>query len=232
MVLLQPLMWLLVFGVGIRRGLGVTVQGFDYIHYILPGIMGMNLLTAATRGGTSILRDKEWGFLKEVLVAPVSRVSILLGIGLGVVTRSAIQSFLLLLAGLALGITFGSGLDAVVAIVLAFALLFILGMALVSLTVALAWRLDDLPTYSSVSNAVTLPLVLLSGSLFPVKNLPDWLAFPIQLNPLTYGIDGIRQALLGSAAGHFELWLDVLVLAAFLLVTVAFATTVMRRSAN
>jgi ABC-2 type transport system permease protein len=233
-LLLTPLMWLLVFGIGLQRGLGAKVNGLDYVHFILPGLIGMNLLTSSARGGNSILRDKEWGFLKEVLVAPVPRSHILLGIGLGVVSRSAVQAALLMLAGAAIGVNYGATVAAAAqAIALTFGFLFLLGLGLVGLTIGLAWRLDDLQSYSAASNAVVFPLTLLSGALFPVQNLPWWLDAPIHANPITYGVDALRQAMLGADAvrPHFDLLLDVGVLLAFLAATLTFAGLSMRRHA-
>lgn len=227
-LLVGPLIWLFVFGFGVSRGLGVRVQGYDYVHFILPGIIGMILINSMSRGGMSILRDREAGFLREVLVAPVSRFSILLGVGLGRVTRALLQAMLIVAAGLFLGVNFGGGASAILSFAAMLGLIVLIGLALASLTIGLAWKMDDMQTYASVSAWAIFPLTLLSGGIYPIQRLPPWLGIPIHLNPLTYGIDSLRWAILGPGAANFPILLDLAVLVGFLLVSMAFGSRVMR----
>lgn len=230
---IQPLMWLFLFGFGVRRGLGVEVQGFDYVHFILPGILGMKLLYSSSRGGLSVLRDRQGGFLKEVFVSPVNRMSILLGVSLGVVARAVIQGMLLLTVGVLIGIRFGDTAFEIVGTILAVILLMTaVGLGLVMIAIAVAWTADDALTYASASNFVIFPLFLLSGAIYPISRLPTWLSIPIRLNPLTYGVDALRQVILGPTAGAFPLMYDVMVIVGFLMVALSLGARYLRRSAD
>ncbi len=229
-LLVGPLIWLFLFGVGIRASISSrTVNGFDYLHYILPGILGMILLNSSSRGGMSILRDREAGFLREVLVAPVSRFAILMGVGLGRVTRSLIQGALMITVGLFLGVNFGGSANAIASFVLAFVFLAIIGMSLVSLTIALAWKMGDIQSYAALTAWAVFPLTLMSGGVYPITGLPAWLALPIHLNPLTYGIDALRWAILGAKAATFPIAFDVAIMLGFCMTTMALGSIVMRK---
>lgn len=215
--LIQPLLWLALFGLGLRS-LGVRPQGYDYVLYILPGILVQRLLSSASRGGMSVLRDKQSGFLREVFVAPVPRGGILLGVTLGVVTRAVLEGLLLVAVGYFLGLrlghdpwVFANKITALIVLMIA------VGMALVMLGIALAWMSDDPMTFGVASNWAIFPLTLLSGALYPVSRLPAWLAAVSKANPLTYGVDALRQVCLGSRAGNFPFWVDVTVIVAFVI---------------
>lgn len=224
--LLQPLMWLVIFGLGLGRGLGITIQGVPYVLFILPGILGMKMLYSSARAGASILRDRQAGFLKEVFVAPVGRVGILLGVASGAVSRALLQGLLLIGAGYLVGLRLGIGQLALLLLVLS-----LVGFGLMMLAIALAWVSEDANTFGSASNFVIFPLFLLSGAVFPLERLPAWLLFAVKLNPLTYGVDALRQIALGDAFAHFPLYLDVAIVFSYVLIGLSAGSVLLRRAA-
>lgn len=231
-LVVQPLIWLVMFGFGIRRGLNLQTE-YDYVTFILPGIMCMNLLYAAPRGGVSVLRDRHSGFLKSVLVAPVRRPFVLAGLSLGVVTRSVIQASILLCVGLLLSVDLGGPAEWAWKVPTLIALLFLIGLSLVNLAIGAAWMMDDPQTFGTTANWLIFPLFLLSGALFPIQRLSGvpWLQIPMLLNPLSYGVDALRQVLLGPAIGHTWFFIDVGVILGFFLLTLGFASNAFNKAA-
>lgn len=225
--MMQPLMWLFIFGFGIGRGLGVTVNGVPYILFILPGILGMKLLYSGSRAGISVLRDRQAGFLKEVFVAPVRRMSILAGVTSGQVSRSLIQGLLLIGAGFLLGLRVTP-----LQLLLLLLVMALIGAGLVMLGVAMAWYSDDPTTFATASNLVIFPLFLLSGALFDVSKLPSWFAILVKLNPLTYGVDALRQIALGPSFANFPLYLDIAIIFAYVLIGLSAGSVLLRRAAE
>lgn len=227
---IRPLIWLGLFGVAMQT-VAPPINGRPYAVYILPGIVAMGVLSMASRGGQTLLRDKNTGFLKEVLVAPVSRTSVLLGFCLGITTRSLVNSVLMILAGYVLGVSLGGDLVTTAAnILLLLVVLSLLSLALVSLSCALAWIIEDLVTYSIVSGWFFYPLFFLSGALFKVKGLPIVLYTLVQLNPLTYGVDAVRQIMLGPEVGAFSFTFDLIFVTAFAAASLAFALWTLSRA--
>ena len=225
--MMQPLMWLFIFGFGIGRGLGITINGIPYILYILPGILGMKLLYSGSRAGISVLRDRQAGFLKEVFVAPVRRMSILAGVTSGQVSRSLIQGLLLIGAGFLLGLRISP-----IQLLLLLLVMALIGAGLVMLGVAMAWYSDDPTTFATASNLVIFPLFLLSGALFDVSKLPAWFAILVKLNPLTYGVDALRQIALGPSFANFPLYLDIAIIFAYVLIGLSAGSVLLRRAAE
>lgn len=229
-LMIQPLLFLFLFGFGLRAAFDVQVEGFDYVLFIIPGLIGQRMITTASRGGMSVMRDRQGGFLKEVLVAPVSRTAVLLGLALGHVTRSLFQGAMLLAVGLWFGMRFGGDVLAPLRVLGIFAAMLLMGLAIVHLSFAIAWRMDDPQLYATVSAWLVLPLFLLSGGLFPVSGLPWWLGWPIRLNPLTYAVDAMRSLALGPGAAHFPLWLDFVAIGGFFALATLVAVRVMREA--
>lgn len=225
--LIQPMMWLFIFGFGVGAGLGITVNGLPYILFILPGILGMKMLYSSSRGGISVLRDRQAGFLKEVFVAPVSRMSILLGVASGVVTRAILQGFLLIGAGFLLGLRMSAGQLLLLLLTMA-----LLGFGLVMIAIAVAWLSEDANTFGTASNFIIFPLFLLSGAVFPIAKLPEWMQVIVKFNPLTYGVDALRQIALGEAFATFPLYLDLAMIFSFVLIGLAAGSILLRRAAE
>jgi ABC-2 type transport system permease protein len=206
----QPLLWLVIFGAGLGSSLRESM-GLNYQEFIFPGIIGQTLLFTSMFMGISVIWDRQFGFLKEILVAPISRVSIFTGKMLGVSTDSMIQGMIVLMLGFVIGVHIT--LFAVIA-VLPLMLLVTLGMVCIGLT--LASFMTSLESYGTIMTFVNLPMFLLSGALFPVNNLPSWLKWVVYINPLTYGVDALRIVILSTAyISPFTIQVDVLFLLIF-----------------
>src|SRR3989304_1176339 len=161
----------------------------------------------------SIIWDREFGFLKEILIAPVSRFYVALGKAVGGVTTSIIQGILIMVIAWLTGIKFVS-LPGVVASI---AVMFIMGIGFIGLGIALASRIESHEGFQMVMSFLTMPLVLLSGAFFPISNLPGWLKMLVSLNPLTYGVEALRFCLLGNSIIPISISLIVITLFAFLM---------------
>jgi ABC-2 type transport system permease protein len=191
----QPLLWLLIFGVGIGASLrAVPVPGLTYQQLIFPGIVGQTLLFTSMFMGISVIWDKEFGFMKEILVAPVSRFSIFLGKMVGDSTDALIQGVIVLFLGLALGI----GINPVTFLA-CLPVMLLITFGLVSIGLTIASFMGSLESFGAIQSFINLPLFFLSGALFQIQSLPDWMQTAARLNPLTYGVDALRLILLGGA---------------------------------
>jgi ABC-2 type transport system permease protein len=189
----QPLLWLLIFGSGMR--FSGNIGDLNYQEFLFPGIIGQTLLFTSMFMGISVIWDREFGFLKEILVAPISRVSIFLGKMLGDSTDALIQGLIVLILGLILGIRF----DALVFLeILPIMLLTTFG--LVSIGLIIASFMENLESYGVIQSFVNLPLFFISGALFPIRGttVPSWLQTASNFNPLTYSVDALRTVILGE----------------------------------
>lgn len=201
--IVQPLMWLFLFGTGI--GAGINVGNLNYRDYIYPGILTMSVLFGSVFFGLYIVWDRKLDVLKAVLVAPVSRISIFLGKVLGGCTDVMLQIIILFLFSFLFPAINPWGIP------LALLLLFITSIALVSLGLALGSLLESLEGFQVISSFLVFPLFFLSGALFPIDDkLPGWLKGMVELNPLTYAVDGVRGALLNVNIFPFYLDLGVI----------------------
>jgi ABC-2 type transport system permease protein len=189
-----PLFFLAFLGMGFNRMAIPGVSGdLGYIRYLVPGIVGMSLLFQSMFAGLSVLWDREFGFLKEIMVAPVSRVSIVLGRIAGGATTALIQGILILVISFALGFR----IESLPAILPALAFMVLISMSFIGLGLVFASRIKDMQGYSLIMNFVVFPLFFLSGALYPLDNIPAWLRVLSHADPLTYGVDGLRGALIG-----------------------------------
>ncbi len=189
-----PLFFLAFLGMGFRR---MTIPGLsgdvDYIRFLVPGIMGMSLLFQSMFAGLSVLWDREFGFLKEIMVSPVSRVSIVLGRIAGGATTALVQGLLILSISLLVGFR----INGISGFFLALAFMILISTAFIGLGLVFASKIKDMQGYSLVMNFVVFPLFFLSGALYPLDNLPSWLRALSWADPLSYGVDGLRGALIG-----------------------------------
>lgn len=185
----QPLIYLVVMGTGFGATFRAAAipQGFSYITFIYPGIVGMTVLFTALFSAVSVIWDREFGFLKEILVAPVSRASIVLGKVLGGATVATIQGTLLL--ALAPLVHVQLGLDQVLRLWL---VMLLIAFALTSLGLAIASRMSSMESFQVIMNFLIVPMWLLSGAFFPLRGVPDWMRAIMQVDPLTYGVDALR----------------------------------------
>lgn len=195
--LAMPLFFLAFLGLGFRK---MTIPGLSeevgYINFLVPGILGMSILFSSTFAGLSVLWDREFGFLKEIMVAPVSRVSIVLGRIAGGATTTLIQAVFIL------GISFlmGFKITSVVSVFLALVFMVMIAVTFISLGLIFASKMRDIQGFSIVMNFVIFPLFFLSGALYPLENFPAWLRYLSRLDPLTYGVDGLRGVLIGVSS--------------------------------
>ena len=193
--LATPLFFLIILGAGFSSSLQVSGGGAFNTSYLAPGLIGMAVLFTSLMGGVSIIWDREFGFLKEILIAPVSRFFVALGKAIGGVTTAMIQGVLIMIIAWLIGVHYVSIWGVLAAIVI----MFISGIGFMGLGIALASIIDSHEGFQMVMSFLTMPLVLLSGAFFPISNLPAWLKALVYANPLTYGVEALRYCLLGSS---------------------------------
>ena len=211
----MPLFFMVFMGFGFSRAQVPNLPpGVSYIQYLVPGIIGMTLLFSSTFAGISVLWDREFGFLKEIMVAPVSRVSIVLGRIAGGATTSLIQGAAILI----LSIPLGFSIPGILALLGAVLFMLLISVTFISLGLVFASNMKDIHGFNMITNFVVFPLFLLSGALFPIENLPRPVQVFAYVNPLTYGVDGLRGTLLGLSVFPLPIDLGVLVLSSLLMV--------------
>lgn len=203
------MLFLLAFGFGFGPVFEQAGAG-NYMQYLIPGIVGMAVLFSSVMNGVSLIWDKNFGFLKETLIAPVSRISLLIGRCLGGATTSTIQGMLVLLISIPLGFTM-NWLMLPVAVLSMFALSFMFTL----LGTTIASRLDDMQTFPTIMNFLVMPMFFLSGALFPVSNFPAAIRMVTIINPMTYGVDMLKHAMGGAT--EFPALLDVSVIAVLII---------------
>jgi ABC-2 type transport system permease protein len=188
-MLLQPLLFLFVMGTGLASIVD-TGGGVEFTTFLFPGVLAMSVLFSAAFAGISLVWDREFGFLREMLVAPVSRSAIIVGKCLGGATAATLQSVVLLaLAGL-VGVPYHP-----VLMLQLLALLFVGAFMLTAMGVLLSARIKQIQAAMPTSQLIIMPMMFLSGALFPLANLPEWLAVLTRLNPLTYVVQPMRMAI-------------------------------------
>jgi ABC-2 type transport system permease protein len=197
--LAQPLLFLIVFGSGLSSALGRGAQfgsrgGFSYIQFMYPGIIGMAILFTAIFGAMSIVWDREFGFLKEVLVAPIDRWAVAVGKALGGTTQAMIQGLILLVLAPFVGVRLN-----LVTVAELIPLAAVLAFGLSSFGVMLASMMKSLQGFQVVMNFLMMPMFFLSGALFPLQGLPGWMTWLTRLDPASYGIDPLRRVVLSGS---------------------------------
>jgi len=202
----QPLLFLIALGFGFGPIFQRAGQG-NYIQFLAPGVIGMTILFTAVFSGIELIWDRQFGFLKETLVAPVPRIYVMIGRTLGGATVAIIQGVIVVAICLAAGFrvtNFGAVPIAIVVMILVAVMFTALGTAIASV-------LSDFQGFQLIMNFLVMPIFFLSGALFPLANLPKVLDFLATIDPLSYGVDGLRTALVGI--GHFGMTIDLAVLA-------------------
>ena len=202
MSLAQPILYLAIFGVGLSSTLGKSGSlsgaglpaSFSYIQFMYPGVLGMAVLFTAIFSAMSVVWDREFGFLREILVAPISRSAVALGKALGGATQAAFQGVVMLVFAPFVGVHL-----TVVSVVEVIPLLFLLAFALTSFGVAISARLKTMQGFQVVMNFLMMPMFFLSGALFPLRGLPGWMTVLTRFDPVAYGIAPVRSAILGGA---------------------------------
>lgn len=202
----QPVLFLVALGFGLGPVFQKAGEG-NYIQFLVPGIISMSILFTAIFSGISVIWDREFGFLKETLVAPVPRWQIMLGRTLGGATVAVLQGVIVF------GISFLAGFKLVnpTELFITFIFMALIALIFTALGTAIASVLEDMHGFQLIMNFLVMPIFFLSGSLFPLDNLPNALNIIVRFNPLSYGVDGLRATLDGVS--QFGLMLDFWVLA-------------------
>jgi ABC-2 type transport system permease protein len=189
----MPLFFLLFLGVGLNSVVQLPGLGESYIVFLIPGMVAMSVLFTSVFSGIQIIWDKQFGFLKETLVAPVSRLEIMSGQTLGGATTAVIQGSLILI----LSVFVGFPLSNPVGFLIALAFMVLIGISFTAFGIAIASRMEDMTGFQLIMNFVVFPIFGLSGALYPISSLPAWMVPLTLLDPLTYGVEGIRYGLTG-----------------------------------
>jgi len=189
----MPLFFLVFLGFGLNSVVQLPGLGENYIVFLIPGMVAMSVLFTSIFSGIQIIWDKQFGFLKETLVAPVSRLEIMLGQTFGGATTAVLQGFMILVLSLFIGLKVSSPAG----FLIAFAFMVLIGISFTAFGIAIASRMEDMTGFQLIMNFVVFPIFGLSGALFPISSLPGWVAPVTMLDPLTYGVEGIRYGLTG-----------------------------------
>lgn len=209
----QPVLFLVALGFG----LGPVFEkagGGNYIQFLAPGVIAMSILFTGIFSGMEIIWDKQFGFLKETLVAPVPSISIMIGRTLGGATVAFTQGILVFL----IAMTVGFRPENIAIIPLAFLFMFLIALLFTALGTAIASVLEDMQGFHLIMSFLVMPIFFLSGAIFPLNDLPRTLKIITAINPLSYGVDGIRGTLVSLI--YFNLALDLFVLSTFVLILV------------
>jgi ABC-2 type transport system permease protein len=211
----SPIMYLGVLGFGLGPVFQRAGEG-SYLQFMAPGVIGMTVLFSSMFSGIALLWDRQFGFLKETLVAPVPRLWIMAGRTLGGATVATVQGLLIFLVSLVAGFRPSNFF----ALPLALLVIVLTAVVFAALGTAIGSTLKDMQGFQLVMNFLVMPIFFLSGALYPLANLPKPLAVLTRIDPLTYGVDGVRGALIGVT--HFGVSWDVAALAAVAVLLLAF----------
>ena len=232
-MVIQSVLWVVLFGIGMKSLLGVTAGGGDaYMTFMVPGIVALTAMSAAVGGGLTWLTERTMGIVKEYLAAPIPRISILGGNALSIITKTLFQSIIILVIGVCIGAT--GNLDPL-GWLGGILLLIAYGLGFAGIALAFASKTNDPGSYHMVIFLFTLPLLFLSNALYPLESLPKWMEICARLNPTTYAVDGMRQTFMDSSIAssggdYIALWICFAVLAAFAVICMSLAYFVFKRS--
>jgi ABC-2 type transport system permease protein len=202
-----PTFILIIIGSGLNSVF--TIGDLSYMEFLAPGMIGMVLLFSSISFGIMIIWDRQFGFLKEILVAPISRTSIILGKSLGGVTTAMFQALLFLVVCFVIGVP----LPSPARLVLLLVVMILISVGFVLVGIAFSSRMKDFHGFSLIMNFVVMPIFFLSGAFFPLDKLPGWLKWLVYFDPLAYGVDALRFCMVNTAT--FPLWLNLLALTVF-----------------
>jgi ABC-2 type transport system permease protein len=225
--IIQPFLFLGLMAIPFSRLMPTEAQGMmkemfmglSFFGYLAPGIVGIGLLTTGIMGGVTVIWDKEFGFLKEVMVAPVRRISLMIGRSLGGMTIAIIQALLTIGVASLFGILYDFQVQSAAGLGLALVFIILTFAAFIGAGITLGGMFEETEGFMSIVMLLQMPLLFLSGAFVPIARLEGVpVLYQLQfINPLTYGIDGIRASLTG-ATPVFPLWIDLVVIFAFALV--------------
>ncbi|NJE47737.1 ABC transporter [Thermococcus sp. GR7] len=226
--LINPLIWLIFFGKGwsgvFNNPMAAPVfGGVDYMTYLVPGIIAMTVFNMSFMQGITLIWDKQFGFLKEILVAPASRTEAILGRITGGAIMAMIQGVIILALSFTLADLKVSG------VLPALGLSFLVGIAIAAMGVAIALKMTSMEGFQMIVTMIMLPMTFLSGAFYPISTMPEWMQWLSKVNPLTYAVDGSRYYLAGVEP-TFSLATDWLVLAGLAALFVAIAALEFRKA--
>jgi ABC-2 type transport system permease protein len=216
-VIASPLVFWLVIGSGFGNSFNSGGSDQHYLHYFYPGALIMIVLFTSIFTMMSVIEDRKEGFLLSVLVAPVSRSAIVLGKVLGGTTLATVQGLIFLVFAPLVGVhlSLGSFLLVVVTV-------FLVSFALTALGFAIAWPMDSTQAFHAIINLFLIPLWLLSGALFPLSSASGWLRGLMEANPLTYGVEALRELLYPASGGMLVESMATLILFSLFMFGIAF----------
>ena len=191
----MPLFLLVFLGFGLNTVVSATSLGQQYVMFLVPGMVAMSVLFTSVFSGIQIIWDKQFGFLKETLVAPVTRIEIMFGQTVGGATTAVIQGIILMVLAVLLGLR----IENPAGFLIALGFMILVGIGFTAFGIAIASRMEDMTGFQLIMNFVVFPLFGLSGALFPISSLPTWLEPITLIDPLTYGVEGIRYGLTGAS---------------------------------
>jgi ABC-2 type transport system permease protein len=212
----QPILLLLALGYGIGAIYKRAGEG-NYLNFLVPGIVTQTVLLSGIFWGIIILQDKRFGFLSELLVAPVSRLKILIGSALGGATICILQGIIVFVVAT----IFGFRPHNWATVPVAFLILILMCLALTSLGAGIASSVDDFQGFQGINNLIVMPAFFLSSALYPLKNIPEFLRIISTINPVSYMVDALRDILANQT--HFGLTKDLIVMAVSFVLAIAFA---------
>src|SRR5258708_29330355 len=214
----RPILWLIILGSSLKGAISTsTLNGAtNYQQYIFPGVIGLTLVFSALQSATSIIWDREFGFLKEVLAAPVPRLSIILGKVFGGATQATLQGVITMAFAPLIGLWLNP-----VTIILLLVMMFVVAFALTSLGVVIASQMTSFEGFGTISNFVVMPMYFLSGAIYPTSSAPGWIKPFIIVNPLSYGVDALRQITVQAGTLPFAFNVGFLLLFAAVMIAIA-----------
>jgi len=218
----MPFFWIVLMGVGLGSAFREGVVGFDYLTFMATGIIGMALLFNSMFSGVSVVMDRRFGFLKEVFVAPIPRSSIIIGKTIGGSFVAMVTGIIVMVLSFVL-----ASVPVSVGILPALVFMFMTSFVFIGMGLLIASRMDSMEGFNMIMSFVMMPTFFTSGIFYPISQTPAWLQGISMINPLTYGVDGIRASLLGVA--QFPLWVDFVVLAGFFIGLVSIASWFFRK---
>jgi ABC-2 type transport system permease protein len=201
--LVQSLLFLIVLGGGFSF---VRFGNVNYQTFLFPGIVAMSLVGISIASGVSVIWDREFGFLKEIHVAPISRTSIFIGKALGGCTTALIQGIIILSLSFIIGVPITPN-----SFLLSIFLMIVISLGLVSIGLIIASLIETFESFGMIMNFIIFPLIFLSGAFFPLQEAPEWLKIISFANPLTYGVEAIRYTIIGFSSIPFSLSLTIII---------------------
>lgn len=203
----QPLLFLVTFGFGFGPMYTRASGGANYLDFLAPGIVSMSILFTAVFSGLEVIWDRQFGFLKETMVAPISRTEIMIGKTFGGATIAIIQGLIVLSLTYVLGFRIPNLASLAVGLVF----MFLIAIFFTGLGLAIASKMKDMQGFQLIMNFLIMPIFFLSGAIFPLENLPQAIYFVSRIDPLTYGVDGLRGAIAGVSV--FGIYNDLAIMA-------------------